>query len=339
MYLSNAKWIGRSVFICCALLFLAGCGRGKRGTFERASNAAVDDRVSPSAESSVPTRAEIRGVSLRLGDGVTMSVAYLSGDARPDKQGDPVILDDPKSYHLDIERAESRIPYADLERLVNNHVLAYKNAPIKGVSIEREHDENEEVRLEIKGHMRSMLGLPFEIEGVPEVTPDGRIRLRTKSVQSMNINVGGVLHLFGKEMGDFAKFKAHGIEGEGNDLILDASWLLGSSQSSGRVTGVALAPEGLVLRFGDGPPNDIGKQKENYISYRGGSIRLGRLIMVDADLQIVDADPRDPFDFCPHELGHQIGAGYVKVQHGGGLKIFTPDYGKIEDRADLRPDR
>jgi len=166
------------------------------------------------------------------------------------------------------------------------------------------------------------------------------VRLRTKSIQSMNIKVNGLLHLLGKEIGDFAKFKANGIEAEGDDLILDASWLLGSSQSSGRVTGVALEPEALVMRFGDGPPpNDGGSQKENYISYRGGSIRLGRLIMVDADLQIVDADPRDPFDFYPHEMGRQISAGYVKVNGRGGLRIFAPDYAKMGDRADLRPDR
>jgi hypothetical protein len=268
-----------------------------------------------------------------------MSVAYLSGDARPEKQGEPVILDDPKSYHLDIERAESRIPYGDLERLVNDHVLSYKNAPIKGVSIEREHDKGEEVRLELKGHMKSMFGIPFEIEGVPEATPDGRVRLRTKSIQSMNIKVEGILHLLGKEIGDFAKFKAHGIEADGDDLILDASWFMGSSQSSGRVTNVALEPDGLVLRFGDGPPNDGGTQQENYISYRGGSVRLGRLIMVDADLMIVDNDPRDPFDFCPHEMGRQISSGYVKVNDHGGLKIVAPDYAKMGDKADLRPDR
>ena len=338
MYSIDAKWMGRTVIVCFGLVLLSGCGRAKHDPGERASNASVESPVPPSVKSSVPTRAEIRGVSMRLGDGVTMSVAYLSGEARPEKQGEPVVLDDPKSYRLEIERAESRIPYGDLERLVNHHVLSYKDTPFKSLHIQREHDEGEEVRLELKGHMKSMMGLPFEIEGVPEVTPDGRVRLRTKSIQSMNIKVSGVLHMLGKEIGDFAKFKAHGIEAEGDDLILDASWLLGSSQSTGRVTGVALEPEALVLRFGDGPPND-GGQGENYISYRGGSIRLGRLIMLDADLMIVDADPRDPFDFYPHEMKRQISAGYVKMKDGGGLKIFAPDYARMGDKADLRPDR
>lgn len=35
----------------------------------------------------------------------------------------------------------------------------------------------------------------------------------------------------------------------------------------------------------------------NYMCYRGSVLRFGKLTMVDADLQIADADPKDPFDF------------------------------------------
>jgi hypothetical protein len=31
--------------------------------------------------------------------------------------------------------------------------------------------------------------------------------------------------------------------------------------------------------------------------YRGKILRFGKLTMVDSDLQIVDDDPSDPFDF------------------------------------------
>jgi len=107
---------------------------------------------------------------------------------------------------------------------------------------------------------------------------------------------------------------------------------------TGRLSKAFVRGDRLVQVFGKGAAA-AARQSGNYIWFRGASLRFGRLTMSDADLKLIDMDPRDPFDFCPHELGHQIGAGYVKVQHGGGLKIFTPDYGKIEDRADLRPDR
>lgn len=273
---------------------------------------------------------------MRIMEGVTMHIAYLSGRATPLHRGEPVVLDDPKSYHLDIDRAESRITYADLARLMNDHVFAYPGAPIKGLHIEREHDEGEEVRLELKGHLASLAGMPFEIEGVPEVTEDGRVRVRTRSIQSIGIKMGGLMKLLGIKTENIADFrKAKGIEVDGNDMILDPSRLLPPPESSGRVTYVALEPEGMVMRFGQGRPR--GPDSPNFLSYRGGTIRLGRMTMTDADLQIFDANPSDPFDFYPGKMNDQISAGYVKVQKNGGLKIYAPDYGELEQSADLRP--
>jgi hypothetical protein len=35
----------------------------------------------------------------------------------------------------------------------------------------------------------------------------------------------------------------------------------------------------------------------NYVHYRGGMIRFGKLTMTNADLKIIDTNPKDPFDF------------------------------------------
>ena len=338
MYSIDAKWMGRCAIAVCSLMLLAACSRAKREAQETHANAPPD---SVGVSNEMPTHTEMRGMALRLLDGVTMRVAYLSGEARAEKPGEPVVLDDPRSYRLDIARAESRIAYDDLARLLDDYVFSYKGAPIGGLHIEREHDKGEDVRLELKGHLKSLAGLPFEIEGVPEVTGDGRVRVRTRSIQSIGIKMGGLMHLLGietEDMGDFKK--ARGIEVDGNDMILDPSRLLPPPRSSGRVTYVALEPDAMVLRFGDGAPDSASSRPGNYISYRGGKIRLGRMTMTDADLQIVDADPGDPFDFYPDQMNRQISAGYVKVKEDGGLKIFAPDYARMEaDRADLRPDR
>jgi len=338
MYSIDAKWMGRYVVGVCCLMLLAACGGSKREAQKVSANAPPD---SVAEISGALTHTEMRGMALRLLDGVTMRVAYLSGEARPEKPGQPVVLDDPRSYWLEINRAESRITYDDLARLLNDYVFSYKGAPIGGLHVEREHDEGEDVRLELKGHLKSLAGIPFEIEGIPEVTPDGRVRVRTKSIQSIGIKMGGLMHVLGietKDIGDFKK--ARGIEVDGNDMILDTSRLLPPPRSSGRVTYVALEPEAMVMRFGDGHPVDAGIPQGNYITYRGGNIRLGRMTMTDADLQIIDADPNDPFDFYPAQMNKQISAGYVKVKEDGGLMIFAPDYAEMEtDRVDLRPDR
>ena len=41
---------------------------------------------------------------------------------------------------------------------------------------------------------------------------------------------------------------------------------------------------------------------------------------------MIDADPRDPFDFYPAKFERQLVAGYSKNTARGGLRTFMPDY-------------
>jgi hypothetical protein len=51
--------------------------------------------------------------------------------------------------------------------------------------------------------------------------------------------------------------------------------------------------------------------------------------MTDTDMQLIDADPTDPFDFFPDHYKDQLVAGYSKTTATGGLLVYMPDYGKI----------
>jgi hypothetical protein len=63
--------------------------------------------------------------------------------------------------------------------------------------------------------------------------------------------------------------------------------------------------------------------------YRGKVLRFGKLTMMDADLQIVDSDPDDPFDFDLAHLNEQLVAGESRNQPDFGLVTVMPDYGDI----------
>jgi hypothetical protein len=66
-------------------------------------------------------------------------------------------------------------------------------------------------------------------------------------------------------------------------------------------------------------------RRTNYIYFRGGTLRFGRLTMTDTDLQLVDGDSSDPFDFFPERYQRQLIAGYSKNAPPGGLITFMPD--------------
>ena len=53
-------------------------------------------------------------------------------------------------------------------------------------------------------------------------------------------------------------------------------------------------------------------------------------------MELIDADPRDPFDFWPERYVTHLVAGYSKNTPSGGLRVYMPDYGSAS-RADLKP--
>ena len=70
--------------------------------------------------------------------------------------------------------------------------------------------------------------------------------------------------------------------------------------------------------------------------FYGGSVRFGKLTMSDADMWLIDADPRDPFDFYPEQYMRQLVAGYSKNTPEGGLRVYMPDYHQAA-HTNLRP--
>ena len=68
----------------------------------------------------------------------------------------------------------------------------------------------------------------------------------------------------------------------------------------------------LVQVFGGEPRQCRALLAANYIWFRGGTIRFGKLTMTDADLQLIDMHPADPFDFYSAKYETQLVAGYSK---------------------------
>ena len=71
----------------------------------------------------------------------------------------------------------------------------------------------------------------------------------------------------------------------------------------------------------------------NYMQFKGGSVRFGKLTMSDTDLELMDVTPADPFDFAIDHYNEQLVAGYSKMTPSGGLCVHMPDYNKLKKTA------
>ena len=77
----------------------------------------------------------------------------------------------------------------------------------------------------------------------------------------------------------------------------------------------------------------------NFIYWRGGSLVFGKLTMTATDLELVDMDPKDPFDFSVEHWNDQLIAGYSKTTASGGLKAHMPDFNDLKKPQPVAPKR
>ena len=137
-------------------------------------------------------------------------------------------------------------------------------------------------------------------------------------------------------MDDLLKVEpSHGVWVDENDLILDPQLMLPPPRIRGKVTAVEVQGEMLVQTFGDGRLHPLSPRaiSPNHIYWQGGDLKFGKLTMAATDLELVDMDPKDPFDFSARRWNDQLVAGYSKNTPGRGLKSHMPDFNDLKHHA------
>jgi hypothetical protein len=273
---------------------------------------------------------QMRNVNLRIEPTVTLQIRNLRGRLIPTGE-EAVTLDKRTSFTVNIDTATLAISTRSLTRLLNSYVFAYEGAPLKNLSVTAKGD-----RLIQKGTMHKGVDLPFEMEGSVSTTEDGNIRVHADKFKSAHLPFKGLLHLFGEDLSKLINVnEARGVRLEGDDLILFPSRMLPPPHLLGRVTSVRVEGDNIVQVFGGGRQVEALRLPEaaaNYIYHRGGVLRFGKLTMHDADLELVDQDPKTPFDFSLSEYNRQLVAGYSKNTPTFGLIVHTPDFAQLEKR-------
>jgi hypothetical protein len=276
----------------------------------------------------------MKNVRLHVDDGIVLHVSRLRGVMISRTAGVPPVFDDQRSYVLHLRTAELSMDMASLQNLMNRYVFAYQGSPLKDLTIQAEGG-----RLKMKGKLHKGVDVPFSTTASVSTTDDGRLRLHAESMKALGIPANGLLELFGVELDDVMDIrKRRGVEVQDNDIIIAAGQVLPPPEIVGRLSKVAITGGSLVQVFddpGNGRPSPLklpSPSSRNYIYFGGGDIRFGKLTMHDADLQLIDNDPKDPFDFFPARYSAQLVAGYSKNTPAKGLKTYMPDYADLKNR-------
>ena len=240
-------------------------------------------------------------------------------------------LDDKHSYLVTIDSAEIAIDMASLNALMTR-TLSHDRSNVEKVRISTDNEH----RLRQQGVLDKGIHVPFDVKGGVAATADGRIRVHADKVRGFGVPVNPLMKLFGIEMDDMLKVKpGHGVAVEDNDLILDPELLVPPPLIRGKVSAVRVTDGALVQTFGSGERRRLSPPavSPNYIYWRGNELQFGKLTMTDTDLELVDEDPSDPFDFSIDHWNDQLVAGYSRNTPSHGLKAHMPDYNDLKRRA------
>jgi hypothetical protein len=263
---------------------------------------------------------EMKNVRLHVDDGIVLDVTRLRGTMVSRDEKTAPVFDDPRSYVLHLQTAEMSMDMASLQNLMNRHVFAYEGSPLRN----------------LKGKLHKGVDIPFSTTASVSTTGDGRMRLHVESMKAVGVPAKGLLELFGLKLDDVVDIKKRrGVEVQDNDIVLAAGQILPPPEIAGKLTRVVVQGNRLMQVFDEpGQPRPArltlpSPGARNYVYFGGGTITFGKLTMRDADLQLIDADPSDPFDFFPARYNAQLVAGYSKNTPAKGLKTYMPDFADL----------
>jgi len=274
---------------------------------------------------------EVQNSIFHVMDGVMLSVIRLDAWMVP-KPGEIVTLDQKKSFILQIESGETRMKAADLSALMNQYLMPHAKAPMRNLEVNFEGN-----MVHVKGSLHKGVDVPFEGKATVSLADDSDIMLRFTEFKAAGVLKKGLLDFFGIKLSSVAQpGKQSRFHVEDNDIILPIAALFPPPRISGKLTSVQIEGDSLVQVFG--PPAARMKQPptpaKNYVYFHGGRMRFGKLTMEDVDLELVDEDQSNAFDFSLDHYYDQLTAGYSKTLPSMGLVVHMPDYATVAKKPD-----
>ncbi len=275
---------------------------------------------------------DIHHVDLGVTDSVTIHVRTLHGEVLRTSPDKPATLDDPLSFKIRVTSATVGLTGSDLGGVLNTVVFAYPNAPLRDLQVRTDGDQIIQTGLIHKG-----VDFRFRLHGTLTLMPDGRIRVHPTAMRILGINGEKVLSMVGLHLDNIIDLKgAKGATVKGDDLFLDPMLILPPPAISGTLASIRIEGDQVVQEFVRSPDDSMfthyvksDTAGHNFIYFRGGELRFGKLLMTDTDLRIVGPQSQTPFDMNLPHYSKQLVAGQSHTLANQGLLVTMPDYATL----------
>lgn len=275
---------------------------------------------------------EMRNVDLRINPHSVMRIKWLRGEVLPTQPATTAWLDRPTSFRVRATSGQVALDGDAITALLNEVAFNYPGAPIKHLRIRIENGSVVQT-----GTLHKGVDIPFQMWSVPVLQPDGLLQLHPDRLKIFGVNGLSLMHAMGMHLAKFMDLsKARGASVKGDDILLDPLQIIPPPLVEGTLTAVRIEGALMIQEFARTPADTIfgahvkpDSSAHNFIYFRGGRLRFGRLTMADTDLLIRDLSEADPFDVYFAEYNRQLVAGRTNNLANLGLQAWMVDFGKL----------
>jgi hypothetical protein len=329
--------VSSTIAVLFGLLLLPACCC-VRGTTAPSTSSPPESHIPPigtvplpdfsEAHVKAPTQAYFRNVWFYMDETMFLDIHEMRGEMQSKEPGLPVNFDDKRSFVMRVDKGTIGMKAPSLEKLMNQYIFGYPNPPLRDLHITIAGKQ-----LQQSGIMHKVVDIPFTMWA--DVSADhGLIRIHPTKISICSINGLGLLKAVGMTLQKMLKMPENrGIRAEKNDLLLDPQRVLPPPQTELHLVDVHTSGDELVQVFDAGRhlvPLALPKTDEKNVMYfRGGTLRMGKLLMMDADMEVLDLDPGDPFMFFIDRYNDQLVAGSDRNTADYGLIVHMKDWGKL----------
>jgi len=280
------------------------------------------------AASKAPTQALMRNVWFHIDQDLYLDIHSMRGELVSNAPGTPLNFDNKLSCVMKVDTGTIGLNGASLDILMNRYIFGYPNPSLRNL-----HTEMAGKQLKQSGIIHKVVDIPFTMFADVSVS-NGLLRIHPTKLEICGINGLGLLKAVGMTMQKMLTLpKDRGISVEGNDLLIDPNRALPPPKVELKLVGVRIEGDELVQVFDAGRhlPELVlpHPEEKNTMLFRGGTLRMGKLLMVDANMQVADTDPSDPFDFVIDRYNEQLVAGFTRNQADYGLLVFMRDFNDV----------
>jgi hypothetical protein len=287
-------------------------------------------------QSRTGTYMKLSNLHFRLTDEINMQVKELIGEAIPKGKSRIINFDDVNSFGINILSGEAFVRTEIMEYIFNNMVFNYDGSPLKNMKMEffdDDEDGKKIKKLRLSGDMKLVMWIGFEMIGKMYLDREKTLMIiEAERIKSLgNPYTKALLDAVGLNMEKLLPIPSgRGLTMVGNKIIVEPFKIFPPPTISGFISDMRVQNEGLQLFFSSNvkvnfPPLPV-RDVKNYLYLYQGDVKFGKLMMVDARLQMVDMTQKNDFDFYLKKYQLPLSVGHSKIMADGSVVAFIPDY-------------